>query len=370
MKNVRGCADPSNEAEDKRIDIDGVFNATNPAAVAALCGARAADVTKLLDAQISQVLVSASHPEFGCNAAYERVVPKNSDLYNVEVRGGGALGQDGHGVGRVQRQRRVLVRLLRLAWGLETMLPAVRGGDRRPAPEVHRGPDREEGLEAHGRRDQCRPIQGEEGVGYKGPAWSAAVQKFTQLVGTPNCVGEEAESGICAIIDITKEDCLSINRVWDWSRQMEWVVDDTHELGGFCKKRNAYWDGFHIHGHTENVQEECEAIVLGMQGACADSTMPNGVHQFKPESECTGETETWHSFASHVVGGYRLVSQKIHVLEETSGNWVEAVRHGERDKCTLQTTCNWDPDNRITTGDPEEGNQIREVLILGCGVPL
>ena len=151
---------------------------------------------------------------------------------------------------------------------------------------------------------------------------------------------------------------------------MEWVVDDTRELGGFCKKRNAYWDGFHIHGHTENVQEECEAIVLGMQGACTNSTMPNGVHQFKPESECTGETETWHSFASHVVGGYRLVSQKIHVLEETSGNWVEAVRHGERDKCTLQTTCNWDPDNRITAGDPEEGNQIREVLILGCGVPL
>ena len=174
---------------------------------------------------------------------------------------------------------------------------------------------------SHGGSKRCSQLYGEAIAGpllrcivgrIEKKVWkhmaAVAVQKFTQLVGAPNCVGEEAESGICAIIDITKEDCLSINRVWDWSRQMEWVVDDTHELGGFCKKRNAYWDGFHIHGHTENVQEECEAIVLGMQRACTDSTMPNGVHQFKPESECTGETETWQSFASHVVGGYRLVS--------------------------------------------------------------
>ena len=375
MENVRGCADPSNPAdpccseaaqwgdcclpEDKSIEIDGVFDATNPAAIADLCGARAADVTQLLDAEISQVLISASHPEFGCNAKYERVVPRNSDLYKTlwddsavskceeEVRWGKTV----TGSEMCNTNDECWSGSCVSDWGSKRCTQLYGEAIAGPLLRCIVGRVDKKVWKHMAAVIDVDPSKLKKGVDFKGPAWSAAVQKFTRLVGAPNCVGEEAENGICAIIDITKEDCLSINHVWDWSRQMEWVVDDTNELGGFCKKRNAYWDGIHIHGHTENVQEECEAIILGMQGACTDSTMPNGVHHFKSESDCTGETETWHSFASHAVGGYRLASQKIHILEETSGNWVEAVRHGDRDKCTLQTTCNWDPDNRITAGD-------------------
>lgn len=95
MKGVRGCSDPSddmdpccNEAaqwsdcclpEDKNIEIDGVFNSSNLDAIEDACGANGPGVAALLDSEISSVLISASHPEFGCNAAYEKVVPKHED---------------------------------------------------------------------------------------------------------------------------------------------------------------------------------------------------------------------------------------------------------------------------------------------------
>ena len=92
MKGVRGCEDPGDESdpccneamqwsdcclpEDRYIDIDGVFNATNLEEINSACGANGPGVSALLDSEISQVLISASHPEFGCNAAYIRVNPK------------------------------------------------------------------------------------------------------------------------------------------------------------------------------------------------------------------------------------------------------------------------------------------------------
>jgi len=374
MKGVRGCEDPTNmddpccnEAklwsdcclpEDKSIEIKGVFNATNIDAINAACGANSASVTSLLDSEISEVLISASHPEFGCSAAYDKVVPKNGDqdIYSLlwdespvssceeEVRWGktvtgldictshdecwsGSCVSDGGSVKRCAQ-----------LYGEAIAGPLLSCISSRVDGTLWKYMAERLGID---------PSKVRKGLDNKGSQWKNAVQKFTKLVGSPNCVGEEAEQGICAIIDITKEECLAINYKDEWSRLMEWVEDETNVNGGFCKKKYSHFGSIHIHGHTDDVQEECQAIFASMQGACINSSY------FKSQSECTGENESWVDFTDHVIAGYRLVSMKVYALEEVSGNWKESVRLGEKEKCTLQTSCNWDPDNRITNGDRE-----------------
>lgn len=166
-------------------------------------------------------------------------------------------------------------------------------------------------------------------------------------------MGDEAERGICAIIDMTKEECNAINHFYEWDRQMEWVTDESNPNGGFCKKRDSSWHeaGIYIHGHTENMQEDCEKVFEAMKGACVDTTMPNGRYFSSSESDCTGANESWFSFEGRSIGGYRLVTQSMWRYSAEEDRWVETLVEGDKEKCILQKECNWDPSNRITGGD-------------------
>jgi hypothetical protein len=84
LKGVRACLDPDdntdpccNEAlrwgdcclpKDKTVQIPGQYGGENEQAIKSLCGSNAGFVTALLREEISEMLISAQHPEMGCDA--------------------------------------------------------------------------------------------------------------------------------------------------------------------------------------------------------------------------------------------------------------------------------------------------------------